>query len=120
MKEPVSEFGRELRRLRHLPQNKYSQRDLAVLANVQTSYISELETGKRKPTIRTIRKLSPHLGVSANKLLKTIGLAEMDLAGTFAENRRRIHQDMPQLTEMQSEEIASYLTFLDFKSNVLG
>jgi transcriptional regulator with XRE-family HTH domain len=119
MKEPKTDFGQELRKLRLEGKIRYTQAQLASLAGVRASYISQLEIGKKKPTPRVIRKLSPHLGVTTNHLLSKLGMVEMDLAGTFASNRDQVRHKMPDLPEDQLEEIANYLTYLDFKSLVL-
>ena len=120
MREAGTEFGRELRRLRLEGDVKYSQTQLAKLAGIKASYISQLETGKRKPTPKVIRRLSPHLGVPANHLLSTIGLIEMDLARTLAANRDEISRKLPDLTPEQIEEAASFLTYLEFKASLKG
>jgi len=120
MKNPKTEFGRELRLLRTEGKIRYSQAQLASLAGIKASYVSQLETGKKNPTPRVIRRLSPHLGVTANHLLIKLGMAEMDLASTLANNRQQIKRKMSDLPEEQLEELASYLTYLDFKASVLG
>ena len=119
MNEPISDFGRELRRLRREGEIKYTQAQLAALAGIKASYVSQLETGEKNPTVRVIHRLSPHLGVTPNHLLKTIGMVEMDLPGTFANNRDQVRDNMPDLTQQQVEELADYLTYLEFKASVL-
>jgi transcriptional regulator with XRE-family HTH domain len=119
MRKPGNEFGRELRRLRREGEVKYSQARLAELAGVTASYLSQLETGKRNPTPRVIRRLSPHLGVSPNHLLRTIGMLEMDLASTLASKREYVDGIIPDLAEEQLEELANYLTYLEFKEEAL-
>lgn len=119
MKEPNTEFGKELRRLRLEGTIKYTQSTLANLAGIKASYISQMETGKKKPTPRVIRKLSAHLGVKPNHLLVKIGSIEMDLAGTLSGNLNQVKSKIPELSEEQLEELANYLTYLDFKASVL-
>jgi len=119
MKEPRTEFGRELRQLRTKGTTRYSLAELAELAGVTASYISQLETGEKSPTPRVIRKLSRHLGVAPNHLLSKIGMVEMDLAGTLASNREHLNSIMPDMTDEQLEELANYLTYLDFKVTAL-
>jgi len=119
MKEPKTEFGRELRRLRLEGKIRYSQRELATLVGVKASYISQLETQEKIPRPPVIRRLSTHLGVTPNHLFSKCGIVEMDLAATFANNRDQVSRKMPDLPEDQLEEIANYLTYLDFKSLVL-
>ncbi len=117
MREPGNEFGRELRRLRR--EQGLSQARLAELAGVTASYLSQLETGERNPTPMVIRRLSPHLNVSPNHLLGRIGMVEMDLAGTLAGNRAYVGRVAPDLPEDQVEEMANYLTYLEFKEEAL-
>ena len=119
MNEPTNDFGRELRRLRREREFKYTQVQLAALAGITASYVSQLETGDKDPTVSVIHKLSPHLGVPSNHLLRIIGMVEMDLAGTFANNRVQVKYKIPGLTEQQVEELADYLTYLEFKASVL-
>ena len=119
MREPRTEFGRELRRLRCEGKTRYSLTKLAALADVTASYISQLETGEKSPTPRVIRRLSRHLGVAPNHLLSRIGMIEMDLAGTLASNRDHISSIMPDMTNEQLDELANYLTYLDFKVTAL-
>ena len=119
MKEPTSEFGQELRRLRREGMIKYSQANLANLAGIKASYVSQLETGKKNPTPRVIHRLSHHLGVTPNHLLAKIGMVEMDLASTFASNRDQVREKMPDLTQQQLEDLTNYLTYLDFKAIAL-
>lgn len=119
MKEPRNDFGRELRRLRLEGTIKYSQTGLAKLTGIAACYISQLETGYKEPTVRVIRKLSPHLGVKANHLLQLIGIVEMDFASTLAYNLDQVKCQMPDLPKDQLEEIANYLTYLDFKSSIV-
>ena len=119
MKEPKKEFGRELRKLRLEGIPKYSQTELAKLTGISASYISQLETGEKDPTVRVIRKLSTHLRVRPNHFLKIIGMVEMDFASTLAYNLDQAKRQMPDLPVDQLEEIANYLTYLDFKATVL-
>jgi transcriptional regulator with XRE-family HTH domain len=118
MREPGNAFGRELRRLRR--QLSLSQAHLADLAGVTASYLSQLETGDRRPTRSVIQRLSPHLEVSPNHLLSKIGMIEMDLARTLADKREYVRQIAPDLSEQQAEEMANYLTYLEFKREALG
>lgn len=47
-----------------------SQSDLAKLANVDISYISKIETGKRNPSIAMLERLAHALDVSAKDFFK--------------------------------------------------
>ena len=49
---------------------KLSQGALARLLEVDKGYISNIENGKKNPTLATIQRLAEALGVSANELIK--------------------------------------------------
>lgn len=117
MEEKNNKFGDELRRLRG--EHGYSQHQLGQLAGFTASYISQLETGDKNPTANVIHLLSPHLGVKPNQLWAILGMVEMDLSGTLAENLDQVKKTMPGLPETLAEELANYLTYLDFKEAVL-
>ena len=119
MEEKNNIFGKELRSLRTRPDKYLTQQYLASLVGVTASYISQLETGNRKPSPDVIRKLSNHLGVKTNHLFGKLGMAEMDLAGTFINNKDELKRNMPGMSEEQLEELANFLTYMDFKSSVL-
>ena len=57
MDEKENAFGKELRKLRREGSIKYTQNELAKLAGVTASYISQLETGEKRPTLKVIHKL---------------------------------------------------------------
>jgi transcriptional regulator with XRE-family HTH domain len=120
MKQPSEGFGSELRRLRREGNVKYSQAQLAKLADVTPSYISMLETGQRTPTPAAIRRLGPHLGVSANYLMKYLGMIEMDFAATLADHREQVKKRHPELPQEQLDEMANFLTYLEFKLTALS
>ena len=68
MTEISSKFGQTLKRIR--TKKKMSQGDIARTLEVHRAYISGIESGKRNPTLATIKKLADALGVSADELLK--------------------------------------------------
>lgn len=51
----------------------WSGEHLASLAKVSTPYISEIETGKKIPSVKTIQKLATALGVHPTELIDTSG-----------------------------------------------
>ncbi|UFS72486.1 helix-turn-helix transcriptional regulator [Geomonas sp. RF6] len=67
---PEQAFGSVLRDLRH--KKALSQEKLALEANMERAYISMLERGLRQPTLSTILKLSPVLGVSAATMVELV------------------------------------------------
>jgi len=117
MKKPRNAFGDELRSLRQ--KNGYSQSKLAKLSGITAGYISQLETGAKLPTPRVIRLLSGPLDIPSNRLLSKIGMIEMDFAKTFKNNCEQLQNNCPSLLPGQIEEIANYLTYLEFKTSII-
>ena len=60
-------FGRALKKIR-LKKN-LTQEDLSLHAEIARVYISELEYGKKIPSIETIFKLSKDLNIKCSKLM---------------------------------------------------
>lgn len=60
-------FGKVLRKLRE--EKKISQEQLAHLSELDRTYISLLERGKRRPTINTLFALSQPLGLKPSEFL---------------------------------------------------
>jgi len=63
-----AQLGQNMKRIR--AKKKMSQGDIARALDVDRGYISNIENGKKNPTIATIQKLANALGVSADELLK--------------------------------------------------
>ena len=116
MTEKQNKFGQELRRLRK--EATYTQGELAKLAEISASYISQLETGDKEPTDRVITKLSGPLGVPENFLLITVGKIKMDLAGTLATERREAPDIISSLSTQEWEELLTYLAYIKVKSDL--
>ena len=68
MQEISKKLGENLKKVR--VKKKLSQGALARLLEVDKGYISNIESGKKNPTLATIQRLADALGVSANELLK--------------------------------------------------
>ena len=67
--DKISEqLGKNMKRIR--AKRGMSQGDIARALEVDRGYISNIENGKKNPTIATIQKLANALGVSADELLK--------------------------------------------------
>lgn len=67
--DKISEkLGKNMKRIR--AKKKMSQGDIARALEVDRGYISNIENGKKNPTIATIQKLANALGVSAHELLE--------------------------------------------------
>lgn len=61
----LGENVREARKRRHM-----SQEALALEADMKRSYLSELERGKRNPTVRALGRLAEALGIDPSDLLR--------------------------------------------------
>lgn len=62
------QLGKRIRFLRL--QKKWSQEDLALEAEVNKNYISDLERGSRNPTIKVLEKIAKALGISLETLFQ--------------------------------------------------
>lgn len=60
-------LGRNVRRLRE--EKGWSQEDYADRAGIHRTYVSDIERGRRNPTITVVEKLARPLGVRAGALL---------------------------------------------------
>lgn len=56
-----------LRSLKH-----WSQEDLALEANVNKNYISDLERGERNPTVKVLEKIAKAFNIPLSELFKGI------------------------------------------------
>lgn len=63
-----TEFGQQLRRLRH--ERSLTQEILAEAAGISPRYVSLIEAGQRNPTLIVILELAAALGVSPARLFK--------------------------------------------------
>ncbi len=63
-------IGKRIRELRAA--KGLSQEKLAELANIHWSYISQLERGKRNPTILCLEKIAKAFGISLSELLEHV------------------------------------------------
>src|SRR6266513_4093984 len=71
----VETVGQRLRRLRQ--ENGFSQRELAS-PGVSYAYISRIEAGARRPSVKALRQLARKLGVSVEYLETGSDLREVD------------------------------------------
>jgi transcriptional regulator with XRE-family HTH domain len=91
----VETVGQRLRRLRR--ERGLSQRDLAS-PGVSYAYISRIEAGARRPSVKALRQLAPKLGVSVEYLETGRDLSDRDqreLRLTDAELKLRLEEDSP-------------------------
>ena len=60
-------LGTNVRRLRE--EKGWSQEDYADRAGIHRTYVSDIERGKRNPTVTVVEKLAGPLGVETGRLL---------------------------------------------------
>lgn len=60
-------LGRNVRRLRE--ENGWSQEDYADRVGIHRTYVSDIERGRRNPTVSVVEKLAKPLGVASGRLL---------------------------------------------------
>ena len=65
------ELGMRIKYLRTL--KHWSQEDLALEADVNKNYLSDLERGMRTPTVKVLEKIAQALSISLEELFKGIG-----------------------------------------------
>ena len=63
----TTRLGRNLRRLRE--EQGWSQEDYADRAGIHRTYVSDIERGRRNPTITVVERLAKPFGVKAGALL---------------------------------------------------
>ncbi len=68
MNNSSKKLGANMKKIRLLKQ--MSQGDICRKLGVDRSYISNVESGNKNPTLSTITKLASALGVSVDELLK--------------------------------------------------
>lgn len=68
MQEILKKLGQNMKIAR--ANKNLSQGALARLLDVDKGYISNIENGKKNPTLATIQRLAEALGVSADELIK--------------------------------------------------
>ena len=117
MAERKNQFGQELRKLREKAQ--YTQDELAELAGISASYVSQLETGEKYPTDRVIGKLSGALDIPENRLFAKIGKLKMDLAATLATDREEIPEILASFSDKEWEELVAYAAYIKVKASFL-
>lgn len=63
-----SNLGLNIKKLRL--ERKIEQKDLAAMAGISHSYLSNVEKGNRNPALKTLEKIAAALEVPSNKLLE--------------------------------------------------
>lgn len=65
------QFGMRVKYLRE--QKKMSQEDLALEANLSKNYLSDIECGRRNPTLKVMDKIAKGLHIDLSTLLLGVG-----------------------------------------------
>lgn len=68
MDDISKQLGKNIKRIRE--QKGMTQGDICRALNLDRGYISSIESGKRNPTLSTLKKLADALKVSVDELLK--------------------------------------------------
>ena len=68
MEKISAKLGQNMKRIR--TKKTMSQGDISRALEVDRGYISNIENGKKNPTLATLQKLADALGVSPDELLK--------------------------------------------------
>jgi len=63
----TTRLGKNIRRLRE--EQGWSQEDYADRAGIHRTYVSDIERGRRNPTITVVEKLAQPFGIAAGRLL---------------------------------------------------
>lgn len=64
----MGDLGSRLRELRK--QKGMKQKDLALMAGISGSYLSDIEVGRTDPSVKTLFKLSEALGITMEEIFK--------------------------------------------------
>lgn len=73
LREELSLLGQLGKRIAYLrKQNGMTQLDLSIVTGIAKSYISDLETGNRNPTIMLLQTLASGIGITLEELFRGI------------------------------------------------
>lgn len=64
------QLGMRIKYLRSL--RKWSQEDLALEADINKNYLSDLERGSRNPTVKVVEKIAKAFNITVSELFKGI------------------------------------------------
>lgn len=68
MQEISKAFGRRLKALRL--EKKWSQEELAHRAGIATSFLSEIESGKKEPCLGKLKQIADGLGLTISTMMR--------------------------------------------------
>jgi len=66
----VDRFAEHLKEVRN--EKGMTQVDLAEKAGIQSTYLSDLENGKKEPCLRVLEMLATSMGISVSELLRGV------------------------------------------------
>ena len=116
-------FGILLSELRK--RQKYTMADLGFLSGITAGYISLLETGRRNPGTKVIRKLAGPLDVQPAVLFASANINTFDFTATLRDTQTGSPTSSEQneeyrlvMTKSERIEIQMYLDFLKYKTAI--
>ncbi len=114
MEDPNSQAAREIgiRIARHREQRGWSQTELSIQADIHGSMMSEIEAGKRMPSMPTLIKIANALHVS----LAALQPADLDQYGRFPDDILLLMEKLNQLPNKQKKTM---LAMFDAQLNIL-
>ena len=108
-KDHLRRLGEHIRAQRRF--NQLSQRELARLADLSDTYMSQLERGLHEPSIRVLRSLARSLGIEPHELIMYAAGLPVDQTGISTEDAIRRDE---RLTPAQRNALLGVLnSFLD-------
>lgn len=95
--EPIIDYLKE--NIKYYRSNKgWSQQELAEKSDVSTSYIAEIELGRRNPSLNTLLKIATGLGIETYQLFVDRSKHENQLIKKFSDELvKRIEDDIEDL-----------------------
>lgn len=115
LKPRDTEFGAHLSSLRQ--QQGLTIPRLATMAGVSASYVSQLETGRKPPTMKVVSQLSGALDVHPNQLLVKSGRLTLQLE-PVSRPAAQVETVPMEVTAVEREQISLFLQFLRFKESI--
>lgn len=103
-KDHLRRLGEHIRAQRQL--NRMSQRELARLADLSDTYMSQLERGLHEPSIRVLRSLADSLGVRPDQLIMYAAGLPLDDQEVSTEDAIRRDE---RLTDAQKDALLAVL-----------
>jgi len=104
-KENLQRLGGFIRAQRKF--HRLSQRELAKLADLSDTYMSQLERGMHEPSIRVLRAVADSLGIKASQLIMYAAGLPLDDDDTTTEEA--IRRD-PRFTDAQRRALLGVVT----------